>query len=82
MLKDQVVALSLELEDKIKIVHLLKRKVSSVKAELPKVEEGVIATFGKVFQVWHPIDLQSSLFILIILPKRKKIKSMKYLGQT
>eukprot|EP00981_Chlorochromonas_danica_P013486 scaffold6397_cov175-Ochromonas_danica.AAC.24 len=41
MLKDQLVALSLEFDDKCKIESLLKRNVAAIKEHLPKIEEKV-----------------------------------------
>lgn len=51
MLKDQLVALSLEFDDKCKIESLLKRNVAAIKEHLPKIEEKVKERCQAVLQV-------------------------------
>lgn len=51
MLKDQLVALTLDLEDKTKVEELLRRKVNAVKAQLPRIEEDVKQRYQTILQV-------------------------------
>lgn len=55
MLKEQLVALSLELDDKRKIEELLRRKIATEKASLPHVEQEVQAKFQSIVQVSPPL---------------------------
>lgn len=55
MLKDQVVALTLELEDKSKIETLLKRKLDIEKGKLESLEKEINEQFQVIIKVLNDV---------------------------
>jgi hypothetical protein len=65
MLKDQIIALNLELDDKAKIEQLLKRKIELEKSYLSRIESEINERFDAITKVCFIIDSFWNSLVLV-----------------